>query len=315
MCAHVRAGADEPWQYRWQPTGCHLEPLSVASWCAALGGRNLLFVGDSLMEQTFRSLVLRLQALGDGFHARQKTTDARSTCRRTRSYTALPGCTRATELCACKGEPGGPSIIRYVSNGALDPHSDPTTKCRRCCPFNATAGPFFDEFQVFVLNTMSGDRGHVARAARDVRAVAEAAGSHPLVIYRTITLGHVGCENFSRPIETEEEALAVQRRHARYGWHDFERRSDAAARTFSKELDAITLDVRPLLLARADAHMAARSPQENGGYDCLHWCQPGPLDTLSDMLQDILRHDRRSIAHLHRFRRSRTPTRAQPSAV
>ena len=47
----------EPSQYRWQPRNCELPELTRQSFCDKFAGLSVLFVGDSLQGQIFRSIV------------------------------------------------------------------------------------------------------------------------------------------------------------------------------------------------------------------------------------------------------------------
>ena len=48
----------------WQPSSCNLAPWSAELFCSSLGGRSLLYVGDSVSQQIFSELVIAIHAEG-----------------------------------------------------------------------------------------------------------------------------------------------------------------------------------------------------------------------------------------------------------
>ncbi|CAI9111344.1 OLC1v1011553C1 [Oldenlandia corymbosa var. corymbosa] len=53
------------------------------------------------------------------------------------------------------------------------------------------------------------------------------------------------------------------------------------------------LDVTDMMLVRPDGHPGkyGHRPQERISNDCVHWCLPGPIDTLSDFLLELLKRE------------------------
>jgi hypothetical protein len=46
------------------------------------------------------------------------------------------------------------------------------------------------------------------------------------------------------------------------------------------------MDIYPLSVARADGHPG--NDTSHGGWDCVHWCEPGVLDTWTQLLYAVL---------------------------
>ena len=126
-------------------------------------------------------------------------------------------------------------------------------------------------------------------------------GNNDIWFYRTTPSGHGWCEprdpstfNYTKglriyPFSSYEEFIPVNKN----SWHLFDAYNKYAImkiQTSSFNKSTMLLDVVFMTLLRPDGH--------TGGFDCLHYTQPGPLDWWNHMLYTQLKYIRR----LERYR-------------
>lgn len=103
--------------------------------------------------------------------------------------------------------------------------------------------------------------------------------THPVsLVWRTIHPGHVECNNHTKPLG---DVATIDEKNDKYGWRFFPQ-FDEMAMNSSKHFGYRVLDMSPLYL-RPDAHVGSRYKD-----DCMHYCTPGPLDLLPQILQQML---------------------------
>lgn len=111
-----------------------------------------------------------------------------------------------------------------------------------------------------------------------------------LAILRTSMPGHPSCTNFTEPSDSLEEMEALIADRDRYGqfkdgnnfhWWDLKHQNDLMEHAFSESNLAFDIiDAYDMEVLRPDMHQSAE--------DCLHYCLPGPLDTLSRAFLHVL---------------------------
>ena len=261
-------------QWTWHATDPPCRAASEDdSWCEALRGRSILFVGDSLSLQMFWSL-LHLAPADSGEIGRAR-----------RLYDM--DFKRGGEFKLCDGR----SRVAFVRNDWLVEN-----KWNRSCHFDAANNLMCRSFaklaasyNTLVLNTglhveMRQEAGviaaHTTLLARWLNTT-----RHD-VIYRTSAPGHALCQEARVPLQSRYVAPEGHRFH----WdvievHDAVRRSrfEALLPGRVRFIDAATI-----ANSRADRHMV-QGRYGGGSVDCLHYCLPGPPDAYNLVLKRLLR--------------------------
>ncbi|GJP70793.1 hypothetical protein CLOP_g1695 [Closterium sp. NIES-67] len=101
-----------------------------------------------------------------------------------------------------------------------------------------------------------------------------------LVIYRNTPPGHVECAGMDRPLKQPQDQELLP-----YYWKDL-REQNEAVRKVVEESGAVYMDVEGMLALRWDGHVGMVPGRDKP--DCLHYCQPGPLDVYPQFLYNIL---------------------------
>uniref|UniRef100_A0A7S1Q2A0 Trichome birefringence-like C-terminal domain-containing protein n=2 Tax=Neobodo designis TaxID=312471 RepID=A0A7S1Q2A0_NEODS len=128
--------------------------------------------------------------------------------------------------------------------------------------------------------------GHIKHAAKLVRAL-----FNGTVIWRTTYQGHPYCWKYDKPLteELRAEDFPTVPPYKRYRWAAIPGRNRFATRLW-REAGAHILDVtRPTNLMPL-GHLGQNHPKFalRNTTDCLHYCAPGPYDTWSEMLMNLL---------------------------
>lgn len=268
-----------------------------SAWCAAFAGRDILFVGDSLLEQMALSLAHRL---GMQRQITRQSFDPQSL------FLNLFQNNRANEgpfLVGCHGR----TRLSFVRNDlACDRSwSDDcrTTRENVCRPF-AQLLDKQSQNTTLVLNQGAHHLGlTLAREAQHTRLLA-AWLVHNVTLERIVWLisspGHAGCENATEPLDAPYTPPS-DAGHGRvsYSWHTFVPRNARRAALLDVLLPGrVTyIDAASMSNRRADAHMISPGfgPGAGSGHatrgmpiDCMHWCLPGPPDDWNTVLKAIV---------------------------
>eukprot|EP00252_Welwitschia_mirabilis_P003373 TRINITY_DN13451_c0_g1_i1.p1 TRINITY_DN13451_c0_g1~~TRINITY_DN13451_c0_g1_i1.p1 ORF type:complete len:295 (-),score=8.97 TRINITY_DN13451_c0_g1_i1:199-1083(-) len=94
------------------------------------------------------------------------------------------------------------------------------------------------------------------------------------VIFRDTPPGHKNCMSFEGPIADRQRL-----QEDKYHWSEF-KRQNALARKAVEEAAYVYVNADAVLNRRADGHINEK--------DCLHYCIPGPLDSLVELLFNVL---------------------------
>lgn len=94
------------------------------------------------------------------------------------------------------------------------------------------------------------------------------------VVWRTNHPGHVHCDNYTAPAIFQYWDPGVDW----YSWSRFPE-WDEVGKNFARDVGWNLVDLSPLY-TRHDAHP--------GNGDCLHFCQPGPMNLISQLLLQML---------------------------
>lgn len=96
--------------------------------------------------------------------------------------------------------------------------------------------------------------------------------------------GHVRCVNDSTLEHKEQDFNTME-----WGdhWTDMEGQN-YMAREVIESFGAVYMDVATMTNFRADGHMGTRDRGKESESDCVHYCEPGPIDTWVQVLYNIL---------------------------
>eukprot|EP00966_Prymnesium_polylepis_P171131 3955923-Prymnesium_polylepis.2 len=279
--------------FDWSATGCTMRRWDVASTCAALRGKTIMMVGDSLAGQQFLSLTAMLGGKwGQNMQSRALTDVTSSVC-------------------------GGSARIIHVRND-LVLWSMQHTDFARVTSFDGSIllAPWIQrasrEADILVIGS-----GHhfphmgTKLAAKQGPEMAQARVNFPLrSLNYTLTnavqarkrWGHLPestillsapaptktCRRYQSPLSIHEalgafhsdDVNASDFRADLVGYWNQMYQQNAQTRWVTKDLGASFIDIAPLSIRRPDGMMAHYIKM----YDCLHSCLPGPLDVWSELI-------------------------------
>lgn len=251
-CSPDRLAAIQRWQ--WVSEGCDLAEWDASAFCALLGNRSVLMIGDSTMEQCSAVLHNMIQWGGAG-------------CAANLQFAA--GDTLVGRLMGNlnRGFPWWQSV------DALFPSAPPEV-------IVLSAGP-----HVYSKNDDMETRRLMADVWREVRDVfLKRYRNVTKLVWRTTT--GAGCGSAEEPLRTSPARIpGWWEQHDEYNYRVMEEMDDQAVRWWNGVANATVLDLRSLWL-RPDARVGNLS---GSGADCLHQCQPGALHMFGVMLLNILR--------------------------
>ncbi|CAM6094226.1 unnamed protein product [Calypogeia fissa] len=260
-------GSDGTWSVRdelkwvWQTDdrSCPWHPLDRDDFCRRLGSnRNVLVVGDSINHEISVAIQNALMMNKSSIFTEQKYA--------------------GEELCSdvLGGEGKGLEVL-FVRNDYISPVRNSTSFGRT---FQDPWLPHLDNgdggVKILVLNRgahYQDDRRFVEGLRLTFEVLRD---KHPelLVIYRNTPSGHVNCTDFHAPIPEPIKGAPPS-----FHWEDFDRQN-ALAKEIVEEFQHIYLDVARPIGMRPEGHKHSK--------DCLHYCQPGPLDLAVEMIYNAL---------------------------
>jgi hypothetical protein len=254
------------------------------AWCkTTFASRSLLFVGDSIMEQQYVSLLSLLRTIEGPAPAQPAL---------------LPN---GAEAGHGEGAPhhvcGGRASIGFVRNDYVCEHGWAAE-----CSMRAAGGNNRRRFTNVArgYDTLIINAGLHSLPAERVAVHATALArwlntTRHTVIWRTGVPGHAGCQNASapRPRSPDADGSPV---HGSYGWSSVEANDELRASIFDNLLGPTRvhyLDAASVSSERADRHLLFRPKHNVSGrpytiFDCLHYCLPGPPDDWNRVLRAIL---------------------------
>lgn len=317
--------------WSWRPYSCALAPVRGADFDAWLGGRTILFLGDSLMAQAFYALLF---LLGDAVVQTKDLYGYEVANTTTRGEIAMDTCHSNVG-----NEGGWLSEARLRGGGRLVKilrHQDLFSELRGVD--QAWWLPQLREADIVVFNI--GHHYHKEdpafykyRELADVALAQLGARMKPTahLVFRTTNIGHHACQNATRPLRSREDAwkeltgsnriyewrppqrtkrgasLGVDMFRDKYNWRGpplFETAWQDAARATPRLAGRFAVLNVSFLDMRSDGHVATSmrysSSRGEGGpqkatfpLDCLHYCYPGPADFWALALYNLLRNNER----------------------
>uniref|UniRef100_A0A0E0L9R5 Trichome birefringence-like N-terminal domain-containing protein n=1 Tax=Oryza punctata TaxID=4537 RepID=A0A0E0L9R5_ORYPU len=309
--------------WRWRPGGCDLPRSSPARFLAAVRGKRLAFIGDSLARNHMESLLCLLSQAETPTQVSAADDDDDDGVREWRfpahGFTLMAITTRfLARADAVVGADGKPTASFDVHLDAPDPIW--ASRLRELDYAVFSAGNWFFRVNYFSeggrrvacsgcsSDTDAGlaDFGVAHAVRRVVRAALEATArcgdgdgdsdcKRGLVAFvRTYTPSHFehgswfdgGYCNRTRPLEEAETPSWDQS----IAWDV--RRAQIEEVTTARTTTTTTtrfevLDMTKAMMLRADGHPGRHYDKRSAAgdpNDCLHWCMPGPIDMWNDVL-------------------------------
>ena len=238
-------------KYKWAPSNCQFRKWNSKEFCNLLGKRTLLFLGDSTIVQAMSTLQNYISAGGGrcGAQIFVRRSD-------TLSYEEL------------------------ISALRLFTHGGESKKKRQLDVLILNAGAHFADTKE--MNNMWENLNKFILKYREATPT-----NTTTFVWKTQNPGHP--EYVDTPFtsysayKTHE---AIPQKAGNYNYKLFES-FDEISKTNAAKLGLPVIDMFPLYL-RADAHPNSVGANSLGSLDRLHFCAPGPLDIIADILITML---------------------------
>lgn len=232
-------------KYHWVPSHCSLLAFDATRFCNLLGSKRMLFIGDSTMSQTARTLMNLIRA--------QKPYPEASACLNNVIYAHS---NHIMEINSTRYD-WADFVLMY------DPH----------IVILGTGAHFHSvEHYETLMKTFARDFVHFQERRVSTYIPLGKLSNHTIsFVWKSINPGHLNCTHATMPVETK---ASIDASLDRYSWGLFDT-YDTISRDLALRHNMSYLDMYPLAL-RPDAHP--------GGNDCLHYCASGPLDIIGDLL-------------------------------
>ncbi|EEE52401.1 hypothetical protein OsJ_34506 [Oryza sativa Japonica Group] len=307
-------------RWRWRPDGgCEMRRFDAARFLAAMRGRSVAFVGDSLARNQMHSLVcllsraerpapwtngsyayrferhgLTVAAFWSPFLVRAVETDPDGPTGSGAGLWSLhldepdAGWRRTSARSTTSSSPpGAGSTGRQCSTTAAAASSAATPACPRTSPTSPSGYSLRMAFRSALRAAATGGaRRRGGRAARRTVIVRTISPSH----YENGTWnGHGDCVRTRPARRGEWELNAMEKDMHRIQVEEFA----AAARKRGKGAARMMLmDATEAMAQRPDAHPSKYRLWQPDKFkvsrDCVHWCLPGAMDACNDMLFHML---------------------------
>ncbi|PAN25028.1 hypothetical protein PAHAL_4G269000 [Panicum hallii] len=296
--------------WRWQPDGCDLPRFSPERFLAAVRGKRLAFIGDSLARNQMESLLCLLSQAETPTDVHRDALDRFRTWHfPAHDFTLMAMWTEFYAHAVPVLDAGGKPTASFDIH--LDRLSANWTSRLPGLDYAIISGGnwFFRVNYLWEGGRRVGcvncreanltDLGVTYAVRRVVRAALEAIarcrGCKPglATFLRTYTPDHFehgswfsgGYCNRTRPLEEGEvssRSIGWELRRAQI--EEVARVREAAASTGSRRFGV--LDVTKAMMLRADGHPGGHYDKRwvRNASDCLHWCLPGPVDMWNDVL-------------------------------
>jgi hypothetical protein len=242
--------------YEWVPDNCELLTWNATTFCEALGDRTLVMSGDSTMQQTATSLVTSLFV-----DLKNMNVTERQACLRKIRYKQSdfmvyhPREIRGLPFVRVAQTNGRPDIL-ITQTG---PHYN----------WEEPRGASDDAFQDYLF----------PKFTRDIQFL-KIDSPKTKVVFKTQNHPHAGCEGWTSngPVNMSFLKQYQSRLDDPLHWGNMYA-IDEKVKEIAPSLGVGIIDMGPL-------HMRMDGHKPSG--DCLHYCQPGPLDLFSRILMHKL---------------------------
>lgn len=306
-------------RYRWRPDGCDLPRLDAARFLAAMRGKSVAFVGDSLARNQMHSLVCLLASAEQPTPWTENNVSSHVYRYDQHDFAVAlfwsPFLVRAEEA-----DPDGPT---RSGAGMWRLHLDEPDAgwAAQVAGFDvvvvSASSWFYRPAMLYESGRLVGCSGCLKPNITDLtlryslrmafRTALRAVAVNPrrrgrTVVVRTFSPAHY--ENGTgdgyndcvrtRPMRREEkwEMNALEREMYAIQKEEFATAAARREREGKKGVRMLLLDATETMVHRPDAHPGRyrlwQPDRFNVSRDCLHWCLPGAMDACNDMLQHML---------------------------
>ena len=238
-------------QYTWQPHACTAATLDRKELCRMLGNRTIGMIGDSINQQFARAILGRMRGYFD---------DMDEYSRNQMDVVQAPLC----------GEGG--AHFNFHRWNKYEPNDESREKLVEVVNssdimifnFGVHYMPWL-EYEAAMVDLIQLLEEHAAESSKNKK-----------FFWRSTIASHANCSDATAP-ETSLPSL-----HADYGADEIILQDSEIAqpRLLQSSLDLSILHVDQTTLLRRDGH---RVIGHNGASDCLHYCEPGPIDSWVDL--------------------------------
>lgn len=265
-------------QWVWKPHNCRLAPYSRKNFCQLLAGRNILFAGDSIAGQHLSSFIHQLHTHPDDIWIRDEyfRHDVMTVCQD--FYPAdesNPNPPAGRHPVSGKPLPG--IRVGFRRNNFLNLHTElnDTVDHRKWNTNQSWIGEIAEHnYEIVVINTgiWMVDAPVYREMLTDISSALHQRYPNVTFIWRSTQPGHASCHtHWARPQKVLYDIRDTTGGSARFRWEEADERNRIAREFFPDQF----LDVNALTRLRPDGHMPG---------ECLHYCQPGPIDEWQKIL-------------------------------
>ena len=261
-------------RYVWSPSRCRLLAWDAERFCQLLGERKMLFVGDSTMAQAALTVMNWIQYDGNASHENSEHKSGDNGFRDASSTTGH--CLQRI------GYFKSNTLVDVINNRGTVINSGWTKAVHMLKP------------HIVVI----GASAHITFTAEYQAVIAQVRREHQIMFpdvklfWKTSQPG--GCDlDILHRLPSSQKDFWDTYEGLQYNFRQFELYDQLARSLFSDPgTNSFVLDLQPLHL-RADAHPGSVPVPGDGysngwKYDCLHMCQPGPLDLIPPLLLNLM---------------------------
>eukprot|EP00271_Cylindrocystis_brebissonii_P000137 TRINITY_DN10194_c0_g12_i1.p1 TRINITY_DN10194_c0_g12~~TRINITY_DN10194_c0_g12_i1.p1 ORF type:complete len:789 (+),score=38.59 TRINITY_DN10194_c0_g12_i1:972-3338(+) len=264
------------WEWRTKET-CPLERFTHESFCRLLGPkRRILIAGDSLNRNFYETLVNNL-VMGTYPLGKRHLPFHDEPIGEFDLGTKIGACRKATLCEDVLGADEG-VVLHYCQSNRLALTRVPIEGHVPWALKLNTWNP-----SIVILNTGAHYRADeiLDKNVRDTLYYVRKRLPNALIVWRNTVPGHINCTQYPAPLKKRQDPKTLPKD---WGWGEFKRQNEMVE-VWVKKIGAVYLNVEPSTALRADGHLG-----DTGSFvDCLHFCQPGPLDNWVVLLYNALK--------------------------
>lgn len=256
------------WVWR-SNNSCPLIVLNRDDLCRLIGANgNVLVVGDSINHLLQWSLLNNLLKNG----SKQQVVASSSSCRTCEGF----------EVCSdVLGGAGKGFKVGFVRNDRISAISHVNNDTWK----NFLEWPWLHLLKDWNIKLLLINKGAhyeadeiYVKSLRQTFSVLQALHPDLLVIFRNTPPGHINCSTYHGPISQRQE-IKLDGDNWKWHWHEF-LRQNGIAKKIVEDAGYVYMDVDAMLSKRPDGHINQK--------DCLHYCLPGPMDSVIELFYNVL---------------------------
>eukprot|EP00271_Cylindrocystis_brebissonii_P014536 TRINITY_DN358_c3_g1_i2.p1 TRINITY_DN358_c3_g1~~TRINITY_DN358_c3_g1_i2.p1 ORF type:complete len:544 (-),score=90.62 TRINITY_DN358_c3_g1_i2:1331-2962(-) len=282
--AVAASGRAEEWKvrevlkYEWQAEQCPLERVSHEGFCRVLGpGKSILLVGDSLTLGLYRNLHSNF-LFGVDVEKQPSENIMASWPHRDWDIGNFYEVCAGFSVCHEYFDQH-PVTVRFCFNKVL---SLTLVPLEMEAPWMSQLREWNPDILLLNRGAHYSDDDDFEEGVREALWAARIALPEALIVWRNTPPGHVNCTSYTAPL-TERQPGSILPRD--YHWADFARQNELV-KDILAEVGAVYLDVDYSSALMPMGHFGVN---RDGYEDCLHYCEPGPLDTWVKLFYNYLK--------------------------